>query len=36
MVSSDPKMICHFEDVVVKIPGCHGNSVIKFEILEGE
>ena len=32
----EPRMICHFEDVVVKIPGCHGNSVIKFEIFEGE
>lgn len=32
----EPKMICHFEDAVVKIPGCHGNSVIKFEIFEGE
>lgn len=33
---TEPKMICHFEDVVIKIPGCHGNSVIKFEIFEGE
>jgi hypothetical protein len=33
---TEPKMICHFEDTVVKIPGCHGNSVIKFEIFEGE
>jgi hypothetical protein len=34
--AAEPKMICHFEDVVVKIPGCHGNSVVKFEIFEGE
>lgn len=33
---AEPKMICHFEDDVIKIPGCHGNSVIKFEIFEGE
>jgi hypothetical protein len=28
--------MCNFEETVVKIPGCHGNSVFKFEILEGE
>lgn len=30
------KFMCKFEDEVVKIPGCHGNSVIKFEIFDGE
>ena len=35
-VVEEPKMICNFHDVVIKIPGCHGNSVIKIEILEGE
>ena len=28
--------ICNFDEAVIKIPGCHGNSVFKFEILEGE
>lgn len=28
--------MCNFEETEVKIPGCHGNSVFKFEILEGE
>jgi len=28
--------MCNFEETTVKIPGCHGNSVFKFEILEGE
>jgi len=32
----DTKMLCSFDDAVVKIPGCHGNSVIKFEIMEGD
>lgn len=36
LAADEPKMICHFEDDVIKIPGCHGNSVIKFEIFEGE
>jgi hypothetical protein len=28
--------VCNFDETVIKIPGCHGNSVFKFEILEGE
>lgn len=32
----NPKFLCNFEDETIKIPGCHGNSVLKFEILEGE
>jgi hypothetical protein len=28
--------MCIFEDAVVQIPGCHGNSVVKFEIFDGE
>lgn len=35
-VVEEPKMICNFHDVVVRIPGCHGNSVVKIEIFEGE
>lgn len=30
------KKVCNFEDEMVKIPGCHGNSVLKFEIFEGD
>ena len=30
------KKMCDFKDEKVKIPGCHGNSVVQFEILEGE
>ncbi len=30
------KYFCNFEDLSIKIPGCHGNSVIKFELLDGE
>jgi len=33
---SQVKRMCDFEGETVRIPGCHGNSVIKFEILEGE
>jgi hypothetical protein len=29
-------MSCDFEDDVIKIPGAHGNSAIKFEVLDGE
>lgn len=30
------KLMCCFDDIAVKIPGCHGNSVVKFEIFDGE
>eukprot|EP01036_Dinobryon_divergens_P024029 gene24029-32438_t len=30
------RKMCDFKDEKVKIPGCHGNSVVQFEILEGE
>jgi len=30
------RLICNFEDETLKIPGCHGNSVIKFDIFDGE
>lgn len=30
------RLMCCFDDVAVKIPGCHGNSVVKFEIFDGE
>jgi hypothetical protein len=32
----DSKLLCSFENQVIKIPGCHGNSVIKFDIIDGE
>ena len=32
----DSKMLCSFDNQVIKIPGCHGNSVIKFDIIDGE
>jgi hypothetical protein len=35
-LQKNPKFVCNFEDETVKIPGCHGNSVFKFEIMEGE
>ena len=35
-VVEEPRLFCSFEDEVVKIPGCHGNSVLKFDIFEGE
>eukprot|EP01038_Epipyxis_sp_PR26KG_P004704 gene4704-6604_t len=35
-VNSIPRMVCNFEDATVKIPGCHGNSVLKFEIMEND
>jgi hypothetical protein len=31
-----PKMYCHFEDETIRIPGCHGNSVVRFDFLAGE
>lgn len=30
------RILCNFEDETIKIPGCHGNGVFKFEILDGE
>lgn len=30
------KRICNFDDVEVKIPGCHGNSIVLFEFSNGE
>ena len=33
--SASMKKMCDFEDEKIKIPGCHGNSIIKFDILEG-
>jgi hypothetical protein len=35
-LQQNPKFVCNFEDETVKIPGCHGNSVFKFEVMEGE
>ena len=26
----------NFNNLMVKIPGCHGNSVFKFEVFDGE
>lgn len=34
--SKSPKMFCHFDDEVIRIPGCHGNSVFRFDFLAGE
>lgn len=34
--SLSQRLCCNFNDLMVKIPGCHGNSVFKFEILDGE
>ncbi len=30
------KLMCTCDDVMIKIPGCHGNSVFKFDIFDGE
>jgi hypothetical protein len=30
------RLRCDFNQLSIKVPGCHGNSVFKFEILEGE
>jgi hypothetical protein len=31
-----PKYVCNFDDDTIKIPGCHGNAVIRFDFLDGE
>lgn len=35
-VRKKSKVVCNFEDETIRIPGCHGNSVIKFEVFDGE
>lgn len=30
------KVVCNFEDETIRIPGCHGNSVMKFEVFDGD
>lgn len=35
-VRKKTKVVCNFEDETFKIPGCHGNSVFKFEVFDGE
>ena len=31
-----PKFHCVLNDETIRIPGCHGNSVVKFDFLDGE
>ena len=28
--------VCNFDDLEIRIPGCHGNSIILFEFSNGE
>lgn len=30
------RLQANFNNLMVKIPGCHGNSVFKFEVFDGE
>lgn len=32
----NPRCMCDFNDATINIPGCHGNSVLRFDIYDGE
>jgi cobalamin biosynthesis protein CobT len=34
--SKKVRIAANFEDEIIRIPGCHGNSVFRFEVFDGE